>query len=291
MGTLPAAVGEGAPTCCAHFYEQEWVQRLLGDSFHPGGLALTGRLAAGLQLPAGARVLDVACGIGTTALALAGDHGWEVVGLDPSTANLDKARQRGAAAPDSRLAFVAGTADALPFAAESFDAVVCECALSTFADQPRAVAEMARVVRAGGVVGISDMVVEGILPEEMRGPLAAWACVAGARSVREYQRLFLEQGLATVGWADESAELLAMLGSLKRKLLGIGLFQLAGQAIGLDLSAALSLLQQARALVDAGTVQYCRLVFGKGRPRYTRMEDRRAAVPSVACCDPATGCC
>lgn len=288
METLPG-VAEGAPTCCAHFYEQSWVQSLLGDSFHPGGLALTGRLAASLQLPAGARVLDVACGIGTTALALASDHAWEVVGLDPSVANLDRARHRAATAPGSWLAFVAGSADALPFAAESFDAVVCECALSTFADQSRAVAEMARVVRPGGVVGISDMVVEGHLPEEMRGPLAAWACVAGARSVIDYHRLFLDQGLATVAWADESAELVALLASLKRKLLGVGLAQLAGQGIGLDLPTAIRLLQQARGLVDDGTVQYCRLVFSKGRPRYTGM-DRKPAVPA-ACCDPATGCC
>ena len=271
-----------AVACCAAFYEQDWVQAVLGDSFHPGGAELSARLVRGLHLPPKLRVLDVACGIGTTARLMADEFGLDVVGLDASTANVAKAESllRGEMA-----AFVTGDAATLPFPDDSFDAVVCECAVSTFADQARVVAEFARVLKPGGVVGITDMVVEGELPEDIAGVIAPWTCLAAARSVVGYQSIFLSAGLRVVEYADESSALRTLVADLKRKLLVAGLGRSLGAVPGLDgldLGGLRELLNRAGGLVRTGTVQYARLTFAKGRPRFA---------PPSACCDPSSGCC
>jgi len=70
--------------CCANLYESDLAKLLLGDSFHPGGLGLTGRLGQLLQLSCESRVLDVASGRGASALFLAERFGCEVVGSVPT---------------------------------------------------------------------------------------------------------------------------------------------------------------------------------------------------------------
>lgn len=275
-------IADTATACCAAFYERDWVRAVLGDSFHPGGTDLSSRLARELHLPHGAKVLDVACGIGTTASLLAGTFGSEVVGLDASAANVARAE---GLAPCGSVRFVTGDAAALPFPDDSFDAVVCECAVSTFADQPRVAAEFARVLKPGGAVGVTDMVVAGDLPGDIAGVIAPWTCLAAARSVIGYQSLFLSAGLCAVGYADESAALRKLVADLKRKLLVAGLGRSLGAVPGLDgldVSRLRDLLDRAGGLVRDGTVQYARFTFSKGRPRRP---------PSPECCDPSGGCC
>jgi len=274
-----------ATACCATFYEQDWVQAVLGDSFHPGGAELSARLVRGLHLPPKSRVLDVACGIGTTARLMADEFGLDVVGLDASAANVVKAEDMLGAEVAITAVFVTGDAAALPFPDDSFDAVVCECAVSTFADQARVVAEFARVLKTGGVVGITDMVIEGELPEDFAGVITPWTCLAVARSVIGYQSIFLSAGLRVVEYADESSALRKLVADLKRKLLAAGLGRSLGGIPGLDgldLGGLRELLNRAGELVRNGAVQYARLTFAKGRPRFT---------PSSACCDPSSGCC
>lgn len=271
-----------ATACCAAFYEQEWVQAVLGDSFHPGGADLSARLVRGLYLPSNSQVLDVACGIGTTARLMARDFGLTVVGLDASAANVARAERlsRGETAT-----FLSGDATALPFPDESFDAVVCECAVSTFADQPRAAAEFARVLRPGGVFGMTDMAVEAELPDDLAGVIAPWTCLAAARPVAGYQSLFLAAGLRAVEYADEAAALRKLVADLKRKLLVAGLGRSLGAVPGLDgldIGGLRELLNRAGELVRHGAVQYARLTFAKGRLRHA---------PAPACCDPSGGCC
>lgn len=268
--------------CCAAFYEQDWVQAVLGDSFHPGGVELTSRLIRGLYLPTNARVLDVACGIGTTAHLMASEFGFGVVGLDASAANVAKAERL---SPGEGMTFVVGDAAKLPYPDASFDAVVCECAVSTFADQSRVVAEFARVLKPGGVVGMTDMVVEGELPEDLAGVITPWTCLAAARSVIGYQSLFLSAGLRVVEYSDESSALRKLVADLKRKLLVAGLSRSLGGVPGfekLDIAGLRELLNRASQLVNDGLVQYTRMTFAKGRPRFG---------PTLPFCDPSSGCC
>jgi SAM-dependent methyltransferase len=99
----------------------------------------------------GRRVLDVASGFGQDAFAMA-ERGARVVACEPSARMSGWARGVAATHPGARPAWVRGWADGLPFAPGSFDAVVCKGAIDHFDRPAEAVAEMARVTRAGGRV-------------------------------------------------------------------------------------------------------------------------------------------
>src|SRR6516162_11424559 len=78
--------------CCARLYESDLARFLLGDSFHPGGLQLTGQMGRMIGLTPTSRVLDVACGKGTTAVFLAKEFECDVVGIDYGEQNVAAAR-------------------------------------------------------------------------------------------------------------------------------------------------------------------------------------------------------
>jgi arsenite methyltransferase len=181
-------------------YRTRAARWLLGASAHPGGRRLTEHLLDLLQLPPGARVLDVACGSGAT-LTLLDRRGYEPVGVDLQ--------------PGTGRALVAD-AQALPFGTASFDAVLCECALSTF-DRPEvALAELARVLRPGGVAGISDV----LLSRQQAGPevVAAVDRLTTARTLAEYARLAEQAGLAVQTTEDRAQDAAALLRRLRRRL-------------------------------------------------------------------------
>jgi SAM-dependent methyltransferase len=264
-----AATAEESAACCANFYEQDWVQDLLGDSFHPGGKALSARLIHSLGLPPGAQVLDAACGIGTTTRIMSNQFGLMATGVDLSRDNVNKATALAKGSANA-INFVCGPVDSLPFADESMDAVICECAVSTFGNQADVLAEFNRILKPGGALAISDMAVERELPTEIATQIAPWTCLAEAHSVQGYQRLFLDAGFSIVGYADESFGLHEMVADLKRKLLAAGLGKALGAINGaeLSISEARRLLGSAKQLIDEGTVQYCWMVLSKGPPTH-----------------------
>lgn len=110
-----------------------------------------------LGLSRGQRLLDVGCGLGEAALALADDLGvdGEVVGVDVSAQMLRVARSK-AGAVRCRVRFTVGDACSLAEPDESFDVVRSERTLQWLADPTAAIAEMARVVRPGGRVSLID---------------------------------------------------------------------------------------------------------------------------------------
>ncbi|HTV09848.1 MAG TPA: class I SAM-dependent methyltransferase [Candidatus Aquilonibacter sp.] len=109
---------------------------------------------ASLDIPAGARVLDIACGTGNTAIPLA-RRGCIVTGVDIAPNLLEQARARAAAA-GLAITFDEGDAEALPYADASFDAVTTMFG-AMFAPRPELVAsEMARVLRPGGLLAMGN---------------------------------------------------------------------------------------------------------------------------------------
>ncbi|HVC83114.1 MAG TPA: methyltransferase domain-containing protein [Chloroflexota bacterium] len=217
-------VAQDAKSCCAAAYGSGWARFLLGDSYHPGGLDLTDRLGTMLGLGAGTRVLDVAAGPGTSATHLAQRFGCRVTGVDLSESNVVAARETAMRLGVATLTdFVVGDAELLPFPDESFDVVVCECALCTFPDKHTAVTEFARVLRLGGRVGISDLTRNGPLPPELDGLLAWIACIADARPLAEY-----EEYLRIAGFQVDCAEphddaLRTFVQQIRTKLIGVEL--------------------------------------------------------------------
>lgn len=131
---------------------------------HAGGSDLA-MLVEGLGLTGSERVLDVATGTGHTALAAA-KHAAHVTGLDLTPEMLAEARRLAAdRGLEPKVDWVEGDAHALPFTDHQFDVVTVRRAPHHFADARRALAEMGRVVKPGGLLGFVDQV----SPEESAG--------------------------------------------------------------------------------------------------------------------------
>jgi SAM-dependent methyltransferase len=107
------------------------------------------------------QVLDVGTGTGHTALAFA-PRVASVIGLDMTEAMLDQARELAAQQGVSNVDFELGDAMGLPYDSGRFDLVTCRVCAHHFADVPRAVGEMARVLRPGGQL----LVVDSVSPED-----------------------------------------------------------------------------------------------------------------------------
>lgn len=119
--------------------------------------AQVARLVAAMGDAAHGRVLDVACGPGIVACELAA-VAREVVALDLTPAMLAKAQDRCRGAGRSNVVFKEGSATSLPFANESFDAVVTRLSFHHFPEPHRVLAEMLRVARPGGTLAVADVV-------------------------------------------------------------------------------------------------------------------------------------
>ena len=117
-------------------------------------------LFTALALNPGHRVLDVATGGGHTAAALAG-RCRRVVASDLTPSMLREARVLAVEHRTANVAYVAADAEALPFRDGAFDRVTCRIATHHFPDVRTALAELSRVTRPGGRIGIIDSVVPG----------------------------------------------------------------------------------------------------------------------------------
>jgi len=240
-------------SCCAAFYDRADVRALLGDSWHPGGVELTLAMAERLGLVEGKHVLDVACGKGTSLRAVVERFPVTATGMDA------QARRES----DARVCFIRGDAHAIPFIDSSFDALLCECALSTFYDQPAALREMHRVLRPGGRIAISDMAVEGVIPDSLKEWVHTGTCLARALTADSYQRALEDAGFRVVDRWDASDGLREMLQRIKRNLVGAAFAAASGQLgsdVKIDVKHARDVLREAHNALDAGTVKYAVLV-------------------------------
>jgi SAM-dependent methyltransferase len=245
--------------CCATAYEHEWARLLLGDSLHPGGLALTERLGELLALTEGATILDVACGRGASAIHLAQRFGWRVIGLDLSEANLRAARAAAdEAGVNGLVTFVRGDAERLPLATDAIDGVICECALCTVPDKQAALAEFARTVRPGGVAGVADLTREGDVPDELSTLLAWVACVADARPLDDYAALLGGAGFAIEAIERHDRALADLVGGIRKRLLGVEVLSRLGRlpVPPEDVATAKRLAKSAEQAVSAGKLGY-----------------------------------
>jgi arsenite methyltransferase len=208
-------------SCCADAYQSDWAKLILGDSFHPGGTALTDYLGNTLHLGPGQRVLDVAAGQGTSAIYLAQRFGCTVSGIEYSRAAVESATRAAQSAGVAHLVtFEQGDAECLPVPATSFDAVICECAFCTFPNKSTAAAEFMRVLKPGGHVGLSDLTRQGEIPAGLQTLLAWIACIADAQPLESYVRYLTEAGLAVQLVEQHDEALSNMIRDIQAKLLG-----------------------------------------------------------------------
>ena len=252
---------EAVKACCAAAYGLDLVALFLGDSYHPGGAALTRRLADAMELRALDRVLDAAAGVGTTALLLARERGVDVIGVDLGEVQVARARGRarrfGLA---DRVAFEVGDAERLPLGDGSVDAIVCECALCTFPDKAAAAAELARVLRPGGRLGITDVWLDPErLDRELRGLAGRVACLADARPIAEITDTVSRAGLSVTRVERHDDALLETIDQVETRLRALRLADLPPLR-GLDLRRGVELARRAAEVVRCGDAGYVLLV-------------------------------
>ena len=255
---------EAEVTCCSAFYEQDWVRELANDNFHPGGEELTRRTVAVMGLPQAGLVADLGCGTGTTALMLARETRLRISGVDISASNIERAVRR-AGAENTVLDFHQADTCNLPFADQELDGVLAECSLSLVHDQPAALDEIRRVLKPDGKLAVTDMAVNGRLPEDIARVIAPWTCLGEARDQESWIGLFTSAGFREQFFSDESAGLAELIGRLKRQLLllGTGALLAAQSAPAFDLGATRHWLDRFQAEVDNGTIRYLRFNLQK----------------------------
>jgi len=249
--------------CCARLYASDWAHLLLGDSFHPGGVALTERLGSFLNLEPGKRLLDVASGKGTSAIFLAQRYGCKVVGVDYSRELVaDATAAAEAAGLADRVQFRTGDAEALPFSDGYFDALICECAFCTFPDKATAASEFARVLRVEGRLGLSDLTRFGELPGDMDDLLAWIACIGDARPLGEYLGYLKAANFAIESVEEHRDALSELLQDIRAKLLGAELLVKLNKLDlpGVDFDRVRSLARSAAEAVRAGKLGYALVV-------------------------------
>jgi SAM-dependent methyltransferase len=154
------------------------------------------------DLHPGETVLDLGSGGGIDVLLSArrvGPTGF-AYGVDMTDEMLALARANAAKAKAGNVEFVRGTIEAVPLPDAAVDVIISNCVINLSVDKPAVIAEMFRLLRPGGRIGISDVVAEDRLSPAERAERGSYVgCIAGALSRTEYL-----DGLAAAGFVDAS---------------------------------------------------------------------------------------
>jgi arsenite methyltransferase len=182
--------------CGPEFYEGEAVGGILSLG--------CGNPVAIADLHEGETVLDLGSGGGLDVILSAKRVGPAGIawGLDMTEEMLALARANAAEAGVTNAHFLRGHIEEVPLPAGSIDVVISNCVINLSTDKPAVFRELARVLKPGGRLGISDVVAENrLLPSERLERGSYVGCIAGALSKSEYER-----GLAAAGFEDVSVE-------------------------------------------------------------------------------------
>jgi SAM-dependent methyltransferase len=205
-----------AATCCGSS----------GDT--SGGLSccdpITGNLYSELeagQVPGDALLASLGCGNptalaalrpGQTVLDLGSGGGIDVIlsarrvgptgkayGLDMTDEMLTLARANAAKAEAGNVEFLKGHIEAVPLPNDAVDVIISNCVINLSADKARVIGEAFRVLKPGGRFAVSDVVLRGQIPDEVRRSMELWVgCVAGALTEEDYRSLLTAAGFTDV---------------------------------------------------------------------------------------------
>ena len=163
-----------------------------------------GNPTAVADLHEGERVLDLGSGGGIDVLLSAKRVGptGRAIGLDMTDEMLALAQRNAADVGATNVEFLKGHIEAIPLPADSVDVVISNCVINLAADKPAVFREIARVLKPGGRMGVSDIVAEDSLTPDQRAERGSYVgCIAGALSFEEYRA-----GLQAVGLSDISVQ-------------------------------------------------------------------------------------
>jgi len=205
--------GCGGGSCCADGEsESSMFGEGLYDAEQHGQLPEAATLAslgcgnptAVAELREGETVLDLGSGGGIDVILSAKRVGPAGIayGLDMTDEMLALAQKNAAEAEVRNVHFLKGVIEQIPLPAASVDVVISNCVINLSVDKPAVLTEIARVLKPGGRIGISDVVAEDRLNPEVRAARGSYVgCIAGALSKGEY-----EAGLEAAGFEEVSVE-------------------------------------------------------------------------------------
>jgi SAM-dependent methyltransferase len=160
-----------------------------------------GNPTAVADLRAGEAVLDLGSGGGIDVLLSARRVGptGRVYGLDMTDEMLALARENAAKAGAANVEFLRGYIEAIPLPEASVDVVISNCVINLSTDKPTVISEIARVLRPGGRIGVSDVVADDDLTPGDRADRGSFVgCIAGALSFTEYRALLSGAGFDAI---------------------------------------------------------------------------------------------
>jgi arsenite methyltransferase len=130
------------------------------------------------------------------------------IGIDMTTAMIERARANAQAGGYTNVEFYQSTIDQIPLPDASVDCVISNCVLNLAPDKPAVFREIARILRPGGRVAVSDIALKHELPEAVAQSLAAYVgCIAGAIKIDDYKSGLLAAGFEHVEIVDSGADL------------------------------------------------------------------------------------
>jgi arsenite methyltransferase len=134
--------------------------------------------------------------------------GGKAIGIDMTPEMIERALANATKGGYENVEFYLGTIDHLPLADASVDCVISNCVINLAPDKPAVFREIARVLKPGGRLAVSDIALKGELPEAIAKSMAAYVgCIAGAIRIGDYRKGLLEAGFAHVEIADSGADL------------------------------------------------------------------------------------
>lgn len=165
-----------------------------------------------IELKEGQIVLDIGCGAGREALEAARRVGptGKVYGLDMNEDMLALARENMNKLGVKNADFIQGTMEDIPLQAEAVDVVISNCVINLSYDKDKALSEIFRVLKPGGLLAVSDTVLDGKPDEAAVNNMELWcSCVSGSMQVDEYA-----ERLSKAGFVDVSVQVTAWHGEV-----------------------------------------------------------------------------
>lgn len=169
-----------------------------------------GNPTAFASLKPGEVVVDLGCGGGLDVFLAAAKVGpiGKAIGIDMTPEMLALARQNAAKSGCANAEFHQATIDDLPLASDSVDCVISNCVINLAPDKPAVFREIARVLKPGGRLAVSDIALKKALPPEVGNDLMAYVgCIAGAIFIDDYRRELAAAGFSGIEVIDAGADL------------------------------------------------------------------------------------
>jgi arsenite methyltransferase len=155
-------------------------------------------------------VVDLGSGGGLDvflASPLVGPEG-KAIGIDMTPAMIERARTNAITGGYSNVEFQLSTIDKIPLPDASVDCVISNCVINLAPDKPAVFREIARVLKPGGRLAVSDIALKSELPPDVAASMAAYVgCIGGAILINEYREGLLAAGLEHVKIVDSGADL------------------------------------------------------------------------------------